>query len=271
MAEPGQKPGSTSGTALVIALLACAAIVFGVKSFGADEEPRDDTPAANTSRAPVKLAELTASTTDTTIKKAPRDKGDQAPSGAVVHPRKVVPLYDSPGGTPFAKVGPQQFGDTWLPVVEEQGAWVRVLLPSKPNGSTGWMRTAKLDRAHSRFLIRVHLGSRTVELYEDDTLTDTWTVAVGASDTPTPTGRTFVLGQLVDDQQSFSPVILPLGTHSETLDSYGGGAGTVAFHGWTDPSVFGQAISHGCIRVPDDALAALRAVPIGTAVLIDDA
>jgi lipoprotein-anchoring transpeptidase ErfK/SrfK len=45
----------------------------------------------------------------------------------------------------------------------------------------------------------------------------------------------------------------------------------VALHGWTDPSVFGKAISHGCVRVPDDALDLLRTVPIGTPVMVHEA
>jgi lipoprotein-anchoring transpeptidase ErfK/SrfK len=64
-------------------------------------------------------------------------------------------------------------------------------------------------------------------------------------------------------------VILPLGTHSDTLDTYGGGPGTVALHTWPDASVFGTAASHGCIRVPPDALDQLTQVPLGTLVLID--
>ncbi|WP_141013566.1 L,D-transpeptidase [Nocardioides sambongensis] len=269
MPEAEDAPGRGHRlTAVVIALLACAALVVAVKSYGNDPEPVADTVTVT----PVNLKKLTPATTATRVQDAPRDRSaTDVPSGVVVHPRMVVPVFDAPNGAAIAKIGPEQFGDTWLPVIAERGAWVRVLLPSRPNGSSGWLRSGRLDEARSRFLIRVHLGSRTLELFEDDVSTGSWTVAVGATDTPTPTGRTFVLGQLVDDQQSFSPYIVPLGTHSQTLDTYGGGPGTVAIHGWTDPSVFGQAISHGCIRVPDEALEALRTVPFGTAVLIDDA
>ena len=115
----------------------------------------------------------------------------------------------------------------------------------------------------------MHVGSRELELFEDGALVGSWTVAVGAAETPTPTGRTFLLGSIVDANQSYSPVILPLGSHSDTLDSYGGGPGTVALHGWPDDSVFGSAVSHGCIRVPDDALEQLSQVPLGTLVIVD--
>ena len=160
-------------------------------------------------------------------------------------------------------------GDTWLPVVDRQEGWTKVLLPSRPNGSTGWLKTAQLVQRQTPYLIRVHVGSRQLELMRDGDLVESWSVAVGAPETPTPTGRTFLLGSIVDQDQSFSPLILPLGSHSDTLDSYGGGPGTVALHGWPDDSVFGSALSNGCVRVPADALEQLRQVPLGTLVIVD--
>lgn len=280
MRKPAEAPaGSTDdrgrgngAVALVIALLACAALVVAVKSSEEEPAPTNDArPAAQSSPAHVNLKKLPASTTATTVAKAPLDDAPTtAPSGTVAHPRKVAALYAAPDRKPFAKIAPTQFGDTWLPVIDDRDGWVKVLLPSKPNGSTGWLRADEVDQAHTPYLIRVHLTSRTLEIQRDGARIGRWEVAVGATDTPTPTGRTFVLGQLIDPDQSFSPVILPLGTHSQTLDTYGGGPGTVAFHGWTDPEVFGQAVSHGCVRVPDDALEALRDIPLGTPVLIDN-
>ncbi len=96
-----------------------------------------------------------------------------------------------------------------------------------------------------------------------------WTIGIGKPDTPTPTGRTFLLGSIVDPQQNYSPVILPLGAHSDTLDSFGGGPGTVAIHTWPTTDVLGAATSHGCIRVPRAALDRLSEVPLGTLVLVD--
>lgn len=253
---------------LVVLLFAISALVMVLKD-GEDGTTPDATPISSVD---LDLKDLPVSSTRTTIEAAPQDpRPTKVPKGTVVHPKRVTALYDEPDGTPFGKVRPTEFGDTWLPVITRNRTWVQVLLPSKPNGSTGWIRGSELTEARSRFLVKVHLGERSLELFEDDALVGTWTVAIGASDTPTPVGRTFVLGQIIDDKQPFSPVIMPLGSHSETLDSYGGGPGTVALHGWTDPSVFGKAISHGCVRVPDDALDLLRTVPIGTVVMVDEA
>jgi lipoprotein-anchoring transpeptidase ErfK/SrfK len=220
---------------------------------------------------PVNLARLTAATTHTTLPRAPHDPAPQATNdGEVVRPLRMVAVYARPGERPFGKVGPQQIGETWLPVVDRKGGWSQVLLPSKPNQSSGWVRTSQVERRSTPYLVRVHRSSMTLELFNSDQLMGTWPVAVGAPSTPTPLGRTFLLGSITDPNQSYSPVILPLGTHSDTLDSYGGGPGTVALHTWPDASVFGTAASHGCIRVPPDALDKLTQVPLGTLVVIDD-
>ncbi|GAB2989572.1 hypothetical protein GCM10027076_29540 [Nocardioides montaniterrae] len=238
-------------------------MVVGLRSLHAHDDKR---PVA----ASYNLAKLPKSTTDTRLRHAPRDKDQSmAPNGSVVHPTEPIPLFTAPRGRAFAKIEPKQFGgDTWLPVVAHAGRWLQVLLPSRPNGSTGWVQAGMVDHATTKYQIQVHLASRQLILFDNGAQVGAWSVAVGAPATPTPTGRTFLLGQIVDDAQSYSPVILPLGAHSQTLDTFGGGPGTVAIHGWTDPSVFGQAVSHGCVRVPADALDRLRGVPLGTAVLI---
>jgi hypothetical protein len=252
------RTSSAALLAVVIALIVAVASWGG----GSDDEQRNV--------ADVDLTRLVASTTKAKLGRAPLDPDPAGTTdGQVVHPRRVLPVYAAPGRRPFAKVTPKQMNDTWLPVIDRRKGWTQVLLPSRPNGSVGWLRTAQLVERHTAYVVRVHVGTRRMELVRDGTTIGEWSVAVGAPATPTPTGRTFLLGSIVDEQQSFSPLILPLGTHSDTLDSYGGGPGTVALHGWEDTSVFGKAISHGCVRVPADALDQLRQVPLGTLVIID--
>lgn len=219
---------------------------------------------------PLDLASLTAATTQTTIPGAPIDTSMQETDGDVVRPLSVLPLYATPGKRPFAKVPPRQFQETWLPVVDREKGWVKVLLPSRPNGASGWLRESRVETARSPYVVRVHLTSRTIDIVFEGSTLGTWPVAIGEPSTPTPPGRTFLLGSVIDSNQSYSPIILPLGSHSDTLDSYGGGPGTVALHGWPDESVFGTAASHGCIRVPAEALDLLTQVPLGTLVIVDE-
>lgn len=219
----------------------------------------------------VQMKKLPVANTGARLPRAARDTDPGAgTTGEVVHPVRMTPVFASPGRKAFAKVGPQQMGELWLPVVDRRGGWSKVLLPSRPNSSAGWLRTRDVERRTTPYEVRVHLGSRTMELVYEGGTVGTWPVGIGKAGTPTPTGRTFVLGLIQDPGQAFSEYILPLGAHSDTLDSYGGGPGTVAFHTWPDASVFGRAVSHGCIRVPPDALERLLEVPLGSLVRIDD-
>ncbi|MEV6286261.1 L,D-transpeptidase [Kribbella sp. NPDC051770] len=249
-----QRGGGSVAAVAVLAVLGIA----GAVAFLDDGKPDVD------------LSTLAASSTHATISTAPLDAQPFAGTdGVVVHPRVETAVFTAPDAEPFAKVGPEQFGATWLPVVERVEGWVRVLLPSKPNRSTGWLADEDLDHASSAYVIRVHTGSRTLELFESGKRLGKWKAGVGAQKTPTPSGRTFLLGSIIDPKRSASPVVLPLGAHSPTLDTFGGGPGTVAIHGWPRPDVFGAAVSAGCVRVPQTALDRLQRVPLGTLVLID--
>src|SRR6266581_4802458 len=85
---------------------------------------------------------------------------------------------------------------------------------------------------------------------------------------PSARGRRSLLALLAPPRPAYSPLILPLGLHSNALSTFGGGPGTVGLHGWPNPSVFGHAVSNGCVRVPAAALHLLAGIPLGTLVLI---
>ena len=91
-------------------------------------------------------------------------------------------------------------------------------------------------------------------------------VPAPATHLPRPVTRSSLL-RFVTRQQTFSPLILTLGIHSTTLDTYAGGPGTVGIHTWGFTPT-GQPASHGCIRVPAAALPVLAQVPLGTLVRI---
>ncbi|MCF7548755.1 L,D-transpeptidase [Pseudonocardia sp. WMMC193] len=262
------------GVVAVLALvLGVGMLVGGAPSPAADGGAAPVAAAAPGAAAPVAVdpATLPESTTYTALPGAAPDPApDRATDGRVAHPVRETVVHDAPNGTPIARMPVTQIGDTWLPVVEQQGDWVRVLLPSRPESSTGWLSTADLDIKTTPYRIEVHLGSRTLALFRDGVQQAQWTVGIGKESAPTPTGRTFLLGAFTDAKQKFSPVILPLGTHSPTHDTFGGGPGTVAIHTWPTADVFGQASSDGCIRVPADALRQLSTVPLGTLVMIDN-
>lgn len=215
---------------------------------------------------------LPQATTYTTIPAAPTDPARFATTnGLVVHPLAAQVVYAAPGKAPVAVLPATELGaPTWVPVVQTGPGWDQVLLPNRPDHSTGWIYTAgaKLDTRHTPYLLRVDLAAHRLSVYNDGKLLGAWTVAIGAPGTPTPTGRTFLLALLAPADPTYSPLIEPLGTHSNALSTYGGGPGTVGIHGWPDPSVFGQSVSNGCVRVPSAALQVVSTIPLGSLVVI---
>lgn len=227
-------------------------------------------------RAVPNLAGLPEASTFGTLPAAPPDAtADEVPDGQLVHPTESVPVFDQPGGAAIAVLPTTQLGsDTWVPVIAEEPGWVQVLLPSRPNGSTGWLSTqdSTLKIRSTTDRIVIDRAAFRLTLYRDHQQIGSWSVGVGTPAAPTPAGRTFVLASMTDAKQKFSPVIFPLGIHSTTFSTYGGGPGTTGIHGWPSTDVFGRPSSDGCIRVPAEALATftnpIDPVPIGTPVLI---
>ena len=272
VAHSPRAPIAASATALVL-----AALVAGCGGG----QPSGSSPSFAKSQAgptprPVtagELAQLPQATTYSNLRGAATDSQPfAAGSGLVVHPRDPWVVYASPGGPPVAVLPATEMGSpTWVPVVQTQPGWDMVLLPSRPNRSIGWVATgngATLETAHTSYVVRVNTTTRQLTLVKDGTSVGTWPVGVGTPGTPTPTGRTFILASLTPAHPTYSWLILPTGAHSNSLETFGGGPGTVGLHTWPDSSVFGHAVSHGCVRIPDAGLKMLSHVPLGSLVLI---
>ena len=218
------------------------------------------------------LAGLPAATTYGKLPTAPRDPHPLGHGkGNVLHPTVKRVIYTRPGGSALAVLPVSELSNpTWVPIVQSRPGWDRILLPTRPNRSTGWIYLGGggLQFAHSPYEIKIDLARYRLTVFKAGRILGSWKVAIGIPGTPTPTGRTFLLASLAPRPATYSPLILPLGTHSRTLRTFGGGPGTVALHGWPAAAVFGHAASHGCVRVPADALNMLAGIPLGSSVLI---
>jgi lipoprotein-anchoring transpeptidase ErfK/SrfK len=149
--------------------------------------------------------------------------------------------------------------------------WIRVLLPLEPNGSEGWVRERDVRLTEHPFRLEVDLGQRRLAAYRADRLLLRRPVAVGNSATPTPTGLFFTTQLVRPDDPSgpYGPFAYGLSAYSETLDTFAGGDGQVAIHGTNNPWSIGQASSHGCIRLPNEAIRRLASLlPLGTPVRV---
>ena len=162
--------------------------------------------------------------------------------------------------------------DTVFGVLDEtcRATWLRVQLPLRPNGVTGWVRADHVRQVRVRARIVVDLSERRVRFYENGRLRLQSPAAIGSPATPTPLGRYYVNQRLIpsDTHGPFGPGAIGISAFSPVLTGWAQG-GPVAIHGTDEPWSIGRAVSNGCIRVPNAVLRRLfPRTPSGTPVLI---
>jgi lipoprotein-anchoring transpeptidase ErfK/SrfK len=117
--------------------------------------------------------------------------------------------------------------------------------------------------------IVIDRSERTLELRNGGRVVLRTRVAVGAYGMETPLGRFYIVAK-------FRPTAPILGAFGFETSAYSKlsewpGGGVVGIHGTNTPSLLGQAVSHGCVRVANEAILRLKAlVPVGTPITIVD-
>jgi len=169
--------------------------------------------------------------------------------------------------------GPQQLLVLDSALDDAGRGWLRVLLPIRPNGTTGWIRLDHVAISRTPYWIVVSVGGRRVDVYRRGRLARSFGAVVGAPATPTPRGLAAIYDPIAqpDPRGFLGPWVLHLTALSDVLDNYGGGPGRVAIHGRGGASLrdpLGTARSHGCIRVDNVDVRWLARVPRGTPVRI---
>jgi hypothetical protein len=201
---------------------------------------------------------------------------DQATSSTTpltegLRPNDKAAVYDAPGGKPRAFLPAVISGvDVTVPVVGRDQGWTAVLLPSVDR-TIGWLAPGNwftITQLHDQLVL--NRGAHQLTWLRDGVRKESWTVATGAEQTPTPLGRTFVLGRTATDGPEYAGLdALVLGAVPEQKEALAPGLrdGHTAIHSWYRPSVFGHSVSNGCIRVPKDAQRLLlTGIPAGTPV-----
>jgi lipoprotein-anchoring transpeptidase ErfK/SrfK len=200
------------------------------------------------------------------------------PAGAepapVARPATDTAVHVEPWADDVAQVLParNELGSPLaLVVLDERDGWLEVQLPTRPNGSSGWIRADTVEVREVVTAVHVDLDARTLTVIDGGQVVLESAVAIGAPDTPTPRGSWYVTDRLdtADPGGSYGPYALGLSVHSEVLTDFAGGDGQVGIHGTDVPGSIGQAVSNGCIRVPNDVVVELaRLLPLGTPVSV---
>ena len=129
--------------------------------------------------------------------------------------------------------------------------WLKVLLPGRPNGHTGWIEQRATTPSVTHWQITVSLSARTVTVFYAGHAVNTFSAVVGKPTTPTPTGSFFVEENVtLTPEQSGAPYALALSARSNALQEFDGGPGQTALHGIANiGGIPGTAVSHGCVRL----------------------
>ncbi len=150
---------------------------------------------------------------------------------------------------------------TALPVIAHatdahHAAWLKVLLPGRPNGHTGWISTRWTTPAVTGWQITVRLSPREVIVLRDGHVARRFKGVVGKPSTPTPLGRFFVEETVALSRSEVgAPYALALSARSNVLQEFAGGPGQIALHGTDNVGgVPGTAASHGCVRLDTQAI-----------------
>ncbi|MEM8708971.1 MAG: L,D-transpeptidase [Actinomycetota bacterium] len=190
----------------------------------------------------------------------------------------VVPLVTvtgTPGGDDvlFQFENPIPSGGPLVFLVEEFDGLenLRVLLPTRPNGSFGWIRGTELLLTRHNYSIQVRLDDFLLVLFERGIPIFETTVGVARDNAPTPLGRYYTTELLRPPRPDtlYGAYAYGLSGYSEVLTEFAGGDGQLGIHGTNDPSTLGTNVSSGCIRLHNDDISLLVeevGLPVGVPV-----
>lgn len=180
---------------------------------------------------------------------------------------RQAPSVGAPGLL-FAK-GRSTTGPVTFLAVRDYGEWVQVLLPVRPNGTLGWVKGVEVSRIAVTHRIVVDLSSNTMQIENEGAVVGTYPISTGTGGTPTPAGLFYVRELVVQARSDgpYGPFVFGLSGYSEVLNDFDGGEGAIGIHGTNRPDAIGDSVSHGCIRMTNDAIIAVsKTLPLGTPV-----
>lgn len=162
---------------------------------------------------------------------------------------------------------PDGFEQTYILLREHwtgSTAWIRLRIPGRPNGRTGWVLRRDLDQFEvSHMEIVVNRAARELTLYRDGKVIYRAPVGVGKPSTPTPAGHFWITEAFPSSDAFYGPYAFGTSDYS-TLSEWPGG-GIVGLHGTNTPQLIPGDPSHGCIRLRNSDIVALEhLISIGT-------
>ena len=237
--------------ALLAATLAVLLAAVAVVATRDDEEPV--VAATTTTTVPPTTTSSTTTTAPPTEVPPPRTWR---------HRRARCPSTASPEGAEIGTVGFWYGYPMTMPIVQEEqdGEWLRIMMPERPNGLTAWVKADTVTRSTSPWRMVLELSETRVHVYKDGFEVWSAPVGIGRDHTRTPTGSYFVAVIEKPGPAGYGPIVLNLNAHCEDIESWqGSGDAITAFHGPFGAEELirsgGGKVSNGCVRMlPEDQI-----------------
>ncbi len=231
----------------------------------------DTTPITSTT---VPRVDLDPDPTTTTVLTTERSVPEMTFAAAVPDGVPEIVVYESPGGAEQRRMeNPNINGAPRVFMVKEQeGDWVEVYLPVRPNGSTGWVAADDVVLQTVRHRVEVRLSDHELILYEGGEVQKVYPIGVGRIDRPTPGGVYYIQELLAppDPGGPYGPYAYGLSAFTEVpaLRNFAGGDGIIGIHGTSDRASIGTEASSGCIRLYNEDITDIKdnGLPLGTPV-----
>jgi lipoprotein-anchoring transpeptidase ErfK/SrfK len=154
-------------------------------------------------------------------------------------------------------------------VLEERNGYYYVLLPTRPNGSKGWIRKTDVSTFRTPFRVVISLSEKRLAVYEGDLLIIAANIAIGKPATPTPTGEFYVYwvrSTSARQKAGWGDYVIGLSGFGNNSNY---GEGRVGIHGTDNSSSIGTPASAGCVRVTNEVIRQMKdTLYLGTPVTI---
>jgi hypothetical protein len=230
--------------------------------------------AAAVAAADASAAELPPSTPPGTVRLS-----NETTTTLWAHTADVQPVFSRPSGaapgvTRLRLLTEDSFPEVYVVLSrwknEAGNTWLKIRLPMRPNGRTGWVREGALGPLHTvHTQLRVNRHTLRATLYDHGRKRFSARIGVGKAATPTPYGRFWIREKFrVRGNTIYGTRAIGTSAYAPTLSDWPGG-GVVGLHGTNQPGLIPGRPSHGCIRLRNRDIERLyRLAPTGTPIEI---
>jgi hypothetical protein len=151
-------------------------------------------------------------------------------------------------------------------VTREEGDWLKVMVPTRPNLQEGWIKRAEVDVATHQWHAEINITTNTLKVWDGDELRADTLIVDGKASSPTPLGRFYFNEKIQRTPTSaYGSWILSTNAYSDSLEVFDDGMPVFAVHGTNNPGQIGTDISNGCVRVPNEIIEMMaNEMPMGS-------